>query len=351
VDDYSWYVWVFFLEEKGKTFGFVQDLVLRLRNERHGDAIRAIHGDNGLEFRNSCFETYCHDLGLEHQFSSPYIPPQNGVVERKNRTLCEMARMMLDEYRTPRRFWAEAVNTTCYVSNRIYLRVHKKTCYELMHGRTPKVSDFHVFGCKCFILKKGKKLDRFEARSVDGIFFGYASHSRAYSVLNLETNQIVETCEVTFDETQPRSQLVFECVGDDELGEEIFQEEECEHEDDEYGGVVPAAEHVHTTSTTVVVLLRGVASRREPPRRVQVDHPASRIISDMNKRTTRSRVRNNSHFAHAAFVATFEPNDIGHALSDHNWVNSMHEELENFERNQVWELVNPPPGCKLIGTK
>jgi hypothetical protein len=82
-----------------------------------------------------------------------------------------------------------------------------------------------------------------------------------------------------------------------------------------------------------------------------VDHPASRIIGNMNERTTRSRVRNNSHFAHAAFVATFEPKDIGHALSDHNWVNSIHEELENFERNQVWELVDPPPGCMLIGTK
>jgi hypothetical protein len=143
---------------------------------------------------------------------------------------------MLDEHRTTRRFRAEAVNTACYVSNRIYLGVHKKkTCYELMHGRTPKASHFHVFGCKCFILKKGKKLDMFEARSVDGIFFGYASHSRAYRVLNLETNQIVETCEVTFDETQPCSQLVFECACDDELGEEIFQEKEHEHGDDEDG--------------------------------------------------------------------------------------------------------------------
>jgi hypothetical protein len=92
-----------------------------------------------------------------------------------------------------------------------------------------------------------------------------------------------------------------------------------------------------------------VASRREPPRRVQVDNPASRIIGDMNERTTQSRVRNNSHFAHAAFVATFEPKDIGHALSDHNWVNLMHEELENFERNQVWELVDPPQGVSWLG--
>jgi hypothetical protein len=75
-----------------------------------------------------------------------------------------------------------------------------------------------------------------------------------------------------------------------------------------------------------------VALRREPPRRIQVDHPASRIIGDMIERNTRSRVRNNSHFAHAALVATFEPKDIGHTLSEHNWVNSMHEELENFEK-------------------
>jgi hypothetical protein len=144
---------------------------------------------------------------------------------------------------------------------------------------------------KCFILKKGKKLDKFKARSVDGIFFGYVSHSRAYRVLNLETNQIVETCEVTFDETQPRSQLVFECAGDDELGKEIFQEEEHEHGDDEDGGVMSAVEHVPITSTMVMdgpsptpttinqdqeeATVEGeVASRREPPRRVQVDHLA-----------------------------------------------------------------------------
>jgi hypothetical protein len=109
-------------------------------------------------------------------------------------------------------------------------------------------------------------LDKFEARSVDGIFFGYASHSRAYRVLNLETNQIMETCEVTFDETQPRSQLVFECAGDDEFGEEIFQEEEHEHGDDEDGGVVPSRSRHSTVdhgdaSDGVFLLLQGCLGR------------------------------------------------------------------------------------------
>jgi hypothetical protein len=94
-----------------------------------------------------------------------------------------------------------------------------------------------------------------------------------------------------------------------------------------------------------------VVSRREAPRRVQVDHPPSRIIGDINERTTRLMSKNASHFPHSSFVAIFEPKDIGHTLSDPNWVNAMHEELEYFERNQVWELVEPPPNCKPIGTK
>jgi hypothetical protein len=78
-----------------------------------------------------------------------------------------------------------------------------------------------------------------------------------------------------------------------------------------------------------------VVSRPEAPRRVQVDHPRSRITSNINEHTTRSKCKNASHFAHSAFVATFEPKDIGHALSNLNWVNGMHEELKNFERNEV----------------
>src|SRR5919109_506390 len=253
VDDFSRYAWVFFMASKNETFGFVRDLVLGLKNERNGKAMRAIRSDNGSEFKNARFESFCRDLGLEHQFSSPYVACQNGVVERKNRTHCEMARTMLDEHRTPRKYWAEAVNTACHVSNRIFLRAFKKkTCYELFHGRSPKVSHFRVFGCKCFILKKGN-LDKFESRSHDGIFLGYANHSRAYRVLNIETNQIMKACEVTFDETIPCSTAVFECVGDDELGQPLFDEEKASDEDDdddEDRVLVDAQVAPATTSTT-----------------------------------------------------------------------------------------------------
>jgi transposase InsO family protein len=97
--------------------------------------MRAIRSDNGTKFKNTHFKTFCASLGLEHQFSSPYAPQQNGVIERKNQTLVEMARTMLDEHRTPTRYWAKAINTACHISNRIFLRAFmKKTSYELRFG-------------------------------------------------------------------------------------------------------------------------------------------------------------------------------------------------------------------------
>ncbi|WVZ71286.1 hypothetical protein U9M48_019888 [Paspalum notatum var. saurae] len=180
--------------------------------------------------------------GLEHQFSSPYTPPQNGAVERKNRTLVEMARTMLDEHRTPRRFWAEAVNTACYIVNRIFLRAFLgKTSYELRFGRQPSVKHLRAFGCRCLVLKKAGHLDKFESRCLDGIFLGYASNSRAFRVWILEAKQFVETCEVSFDETMPCTTPAFELSGDDEEGTPIFEDEEGVVNDGDKGATAPAA--------------------------------------------------------------------------------------------------------------
>jgi hypothetical protein len=107
-----------------------------------------------------------------------------------------------------------------------------------------------VFGCRCFILKQGN-LDKFESQSSDGVFLGYASHSHAYRVLNLETNRVIETCEVTFDETMPCSVPVFESVGDQEIGESIFIEENEEDADWEDAELTSLAVPVESMTTTL----------------------------------------------------------------------------------------------------
>jgi hypothetical protein len=111
-----------------------------------------------------------------------------------------MGRTMLDEHRTPRRFWAYAISIACYISNRIFLpSILHFTPFELRFGRKPSVSHFRPFRCKCFVLKYGN-LDKFESRSFDGILLGYTPHDRSYRVYNFKTNTVVESCDVTFDE-------------------------------------------------------------------------------------------------------------------------------------------------------
>jgi hypothetical protein len=133
--------------------------------------------------------------------------------------------MMLDEHRTPRCFWADAVSTACYISNRIFLRsILHLTPFELRFGQKSSVSHFRPFGCKCFVLKYDN-LDKFESRSSEDILLGYTPHGRPFRVFNLETNTVIVSCDVTFDETGPCPCDVFECAGDKELEESIFVDE------------------------------------------------------------------------------------------------------------------------------
>jgi transposase InsO family protein len=168
VDDYSRFTWVFFLQEKSQTQETLKGFLRRAQNE-FGLRIKNIRSDNGTEFKNSQIEGFLEDEGIKHEFSSPYTPQQNGVVERKNRTLLDMARIMLDEYKTPNRFWAEAINTACYSINRLYLhQILKKTYYELLTGKKPNISYFRVFGSKCFILIKRGRKSKFAPKAVEG---------------------------------------------------------------------------------------------------------------------------------------------------------------------------------------
>jgi transposase InsO family protein len=154
VDDYSRFTWVFFLQEKPQTQETLKGFLRQAQNE-FGLRIKKIRSDNGTKFKNSKIEDFLLKEGIKHEFSSPYTPQQNGVVERKNITLLDMARTMLDQYKTPDRFWAQAINTACYSINRLYLhQILKKTSYELLTGKNPNVSYFRVFGSKCFILVK-----------------------------------------------------------------------------------------------------------------------------------------------------------------------------------------------------
>jgi transposase InsO family protein len=160
VDDYSRFTWVFFLQEKSQTQETLKRFLRRAQNE-FGLTIKKIRSDNGTEFKNSQIEGFLEEEGIKHEVCSPYTPQQNGVVERKNITLLDMSWTMLDEYKTPGRFWAEAINTAYYSINRLYLhRILKKTSYELLTSKKPNVFILEFLGANVlFLLREVETLN------------------------------------------------------------------------------------------------------------------------------------------------------------------------------------------------
>ena len=151
---------IFFLHDKSKVVSCFKKFAKRAQNE-FDVKLKKIRSDNGKEFNNINIEAYCDKIGIKHEVSAIYTPQQNGVVERKNRTLITLARTMLDEYNTPEALWVEAINTACYASNCLFLqKLLGKTPYELLNGKKSDVS-FRVFGCKCYIYKKRQHLGKF----------------------------------------------------------------------------------------------------------------------------------------------------------------------------------------------
>jgi transposase InsO family protein len=176
VDDFSRFTWVFFLQDKSKAKGIVKKFIRRVQNEFELK-VKNIRSDNVSEFRITQVEEFLDEEGIKHELSSPYTPQQNGIIERKNRTLIEAARTMLDEYKTPDSFWAEAINTTCHAANRLYLHKYlNKTPYEIITSKKPSVHYIRVFGCKCFILNKKPKASKFASKLDEGFLIGYGTN-------------------------------------------------------------------------------------------------------------------------------------------------------------------------------
>ncbi|GJT60434.1 retrovirus-related pol polyprotein from transposon TNT 1-94 [Tanacetum coccineum] len=160
-----------------------------------------VRTDRGTEFLNKTLHAYFKEEGIEHQTSTPRTPEQNGVVERRNRTLVEAARTMLSASKLPLSFWAEAVATACYTQNRsIIISTHGKTAYHIINDRKPSIKHLHIFGCICYITRDGENLDKMKEKGDPCVMVGYSTQSKGYRVYNKRTRLIVESIHIKFDE-------------------------------------------------------------------------------------------------------------------------------------------------------
>ncbi|GJX26904.1 putative ribonuclease H-like domain-containing protein [Tanacetum coccineum] len=205
-DDFNRFSWVFFLGTKDETFYILRDFITFVENQLT-KKVKAIRCDNGTEFKNSNLIELCGSKGIKRDYCVAITPQQNGVAERKNRTLIEAARTMLADSKLPTMFWTEAVSTACYVLNRVLVtRPHNKTPYALLFGKVPNISHLKPFGCHVTILNTSDHLGKFEGKADEGFLVGYSAHSKAYRVYNLSNKKIEETLNLRYMEDKPNVQ-------------------------------------------------------------------------------------------------------------------------------------------------
>ncbi|GKB25143.1 putative ribonuclease H-like domain-containing protein [Tanacetum coccineum] len=177
-DDYSRFSWVFFLATKDETSGILKTFITGIENQIN-HKVKIIRCDNGTEFKNNDLNQFCGMKGIKREFSVARTPQQNRVAKRKNRSLIEAARTMLADLQLPTIFWVEAVNTTCYVQNRVLLtKPHNKTPYELLLGK-------------------------FDGKADEGFLVGYSINSKAFRVFNTRTRKVEENLHINFLENKP----------------------------------------------------------------------------------------------------------------------------------------------------
>ncbi|GKC69498.1 retrovirus-related pol polyprotein from transposon TNT 1-94, partial [Tanacetum coccineum] len=200
VDDYSRYTWTLFLRSKDETPEVLKDFLTMIQRNLQAQVI-SVRTDRGTEFLNKTLHAYFKEEGIEHHTSTPRTPEQNGVVERRNRTLVEAARTMLSASKLPLSFWAEAVATACYTQNRsIIISTHGKTAYHIINDRKPSIKHLHIFGCICYITRDGENLDKMKEKGDLCVMVGYSIQSTGYRVYNKRTRLIVESIHIKFDE-------------------------------------------------------------------------------------------------------------------------------------------------------
>ncbi|GJZ03565.1 retrovirus-related pol polyprotein from transposon TNT 1-94 [Tanacetum coccineum] len=162
---------------------------------------RYIRTDNGTEFVNKDLTAYYERVGIFHQKTILRTPQQNGVVERRNRTLVEAAKTMLIFSKALMFLWAEAVATACYTQNRSLIHtLLNKFPYELMHDKKPDLTFFGVFGALYYPTNDSKDLGKLQPTADIGIFVGYAPSRKGYRIYNKRTRRIMETIHIQFDE-------------------------------------------------------------------------------------------------------------------------------------------------------
>ena len=363
-DDYSRCSRVYFMREKSDVLKKFKEFEAEVTNDK-GKRIKALRTDNGGEYVSKEFTEYLKMKGIRHQRTTPYSPQQNGVSERLNRTIVEMARAMLAQAKLPRSLWGEALNMAVYIKNRIPTRgvEGEVTPYERWYGRTPELGYMRIFGCSAYAHVHDKQRRKLDSKAEKYRLVGYSFHSRGFRLYNEAKREVVIRRDVIFDESDVQRRKVSD--GDVETG---YASDENESSDSEASGSMPktcrneVTEDEEIPAQNDMVKVKGTwLQRRELSNRAtkgkrpwtfeeeygheMAVHKASEIKSEEVSKC---------HFALISSGDISEPTTIKQALEGEHaqeWKAAADAEYSALMENKTWDLVDRPSNRKVLTNK
>jgi transposase InsO family protein len=354
IDDFSRRTWVYFLKLKSEVF----DKFLAYKalvEKQSGHQIQKLRTDNGGKYVNNNFTSYCTTQGIQMQHTVPYTPQQNGVAERKNCALKEMANCMIQSKGLSLKYWAEAINFENYIVNRTPTKALKNiTLEEAWTKIKPYVSHFRVFSSIAWAHIPDEKRKALQPKSEKCIFVGYSEDVKGYRLLQPHCNEIILRRDVKFDEKplacEPNSAVVPSSACKPSL---VFvpsyvpilvssSEDESEDENPPPPANLPPDDSFEPEQAPVLPLPRWVRSTREAVGDL-VDDP-----SDQHR--TRSQFQQASSLL-AQVLETHDPETFSEASRHPDWDTAMNEEYRSLMENNTWDLVPLPKGRKLVRCK
>lgn len=370
VDDYSRFMWIYFLRNKDEAFTAFKNFCAMV--ERGSERkVRALRTDRGGEFNSNEFKLYCEKSGIKRHYNAPYTPQQNGVVERRNRTVVEMARSCLKEKKLPSVMWGEAVRHAIYLLNRLPTRaLSGVTPYEVWYEKKPHVGHIRVFGCLAHMKLPSQQTSKLDDRSKQVINLGKEPGTKAYRLYDPNNNKVHVSRDVTFEEGKSwewnhgENSEKFQNGTFTVEGEVVTEEREFESNiagDNTEGISTGGSKSMSSTGGTESmrtddsesVRTGGTSISQTPTRRLNFDdyddstEPRKyKGLDDIYNR--REEVQLDEELF---LMGIEEPMNFAQAVKDRNWKMAMEREMQSIEDNKTWKLTELPTGKKVIGLK
>lgn len=373
IDNKSKWCETYFLKERSEVFDKFLEFKSKVEKQLERK-IKILRSDNGKEYCSRKFEDFLRSEGIQHQLSVEYTPEQNGVAERRNRTFLDMARCMLLQSGLPPKFWAEAVLTATYLRNRCPSRsLNGETPHKIWTGKIPTAAHFQIFGTKGYMLNKANK-GKFDQRSIECIFVGYSTESKAYRLWDSKSQKIRRSRDVKFvknfktskNSQNSENEDILEKPNDtiesnaENMPQTILTNDSNKNGDTSEGNIERDLDREHVMEGDLVGEPAIPEMKRAPgrPRKVYTGNRGRpRKLFHMIHAEQNEQQEPETEIAKeelAGLIESGDPLTVQEALKSahaNDWKQAMRDEYFALIDNDTWTLVNKPKDKKIVSCK